>query len=697
VWPFRRKTEAAAADAPAPAPIIRRDWAALPPIQRTVGEHPLTAPSDRFSDDLATRQDPSVTSDQMGHQVSADAPAGIVLTVARTASTRSDGPAMIPRPRVQRRAEEAVAESGEWDGDEAAPAEARPTPVPAALQRTIPVERPVVTPVAALPPLTTLAPHAEPVPVIQPARRPISPAHHEIHVQREQDESSPAITPPARLTLGQTRRLGLGTPIARVPDHAVQRSTDALPAMPLRPSATQPSAPANSPKDAGLSPTEATLSPMSAPIALPTTVTPSPSMSETLRPSPTPESPTPATSPMSTPAAADHVMPQAAQGIASETSSSLRSLPLQPIIQRNVELTANASPGDRPAVNRAGDLPLATGPAVPLQRSTPTTEDSHDAEGPVAQTSAEATSNTALDGFPAPMSTPSATAARDLGAESDERNLIGATPLRLSSLATTALSLTSPQAPGTAPISGIAPLLGSRPIRALPILQRVAAPMPDDPDVSANRGVEPGGASAATSDAGARPSPIQFGAGTATNDARLPTVATPRLRDELPAARPAMMTTLARSVAPLASLQRTIAPTPMRPASLPLVSVEHPPGGTYRSSGPLAVEAAGAVGDLPLAPSIPAVLQRVSAAGATAASVAPVEPPAFFAVQRREAAPPDVSASRGPATPSTSAPEAHSDQAMDELAGKLYDRIRTRLRTELLVDRERAGLLTDLR
>jgi hypothetical protein len=34
---------------------------------------------------------------------------------------------------------------------------------------------------------------------------------------------------------------------------------------------------------------------------------------------------------------------------------------------------------------------------------------------------------------------------------------------------------------------------------------------------------------------------------------------------------------------------------------------------------------------------------------------------------------------------------------MDELARKLYDRIRSRLKTELLVDRERAGFLTDLR
>ena len=38
-----------------------------------------------------------------------------------------------------------------------------------------------------------------------------------------------------------------------------------------------------------------------------------------------------------------------------------------------------------------------------------------------------------------------------------------------------------------------------------------------------------------------------------------------------------------------------------------------------------------------------------------------------------------------------------SETDIDELARKLYDRIRTRLKSELLVDRERAGFLTDLR
>jgi hypothetical protein len=41
--------------------------------------------------------------------------------------------------------------------------------------------------------------------------------------------------------------------------------------------------------------------------------------------------------------------------------------------------------------------------------------------------------------------------------------------------------------------------------------------------------------------------------------------------------------------------------------------------------------------------------------------------------------------------------EARSDAELDELAARLYDRFRSRLRMELLVSRERAGMATDLR
>jgi hypothetical protein len=53
-----------------------------------------------------------------------------------------------------------------------------------------------------------------------------------------------------------------------------------------------------------------------------------------------------------------------------------------------------------------------------------------------------------------------------------------------------------------------------------------------------------------------------------------------------------------------------------------------------------------------------------------------------------------------PAAESSSAaagPHQASETEMDELARKLYDRLRNQLKKELLVDRERAGFLTDLR
>src|SRR5919204_2158829 len=246
MWPFgrtRHKTGATGAQ-PAPAPVVRRDWAALPPIQRTFGGHPLTAPSDRFSDDLATHHDPSVTTERMGHQVSAEAPAGIVLSLA-VPSTRSDGPAMIARPRVQRHADSAPAESGEWTGDEAAPIEARPTPVPQSLQRSPAVERPAVAALAEHPPLTTVATEPTPVASVPIQRRSIATPSTEWFAPAP----TVAADPPAsagrpRLTLGESPRLWLGAPLSKMPDHSVQRSVDE--AAPL---ALAPSTPAQEPAE----------------------------------------------------------------------------------------------------------------------------------------------------------------------------------------------------------------------------------------------------------------------------------------------------------------------------------------------------------------------------------------------------------------------------------------------------------------
>src|SRR4029077_17331473 len=234
MWPFKQKVEAPAAEGPkpVPAPVIRRDWVGLPPIQRMVGTHPLTAPSDRFRDDLVTHQDPSVSSDTMGHQVSAEAPPGLVLALARP-TTRSDGPAMIPRPRVQRSVASAVAQSGEWDGDEAASELTRPTPLPTSAHTVATRELSVVAAEPAVQRLVSLPPDADPTPLPPVAQRSSAvPTPFTISASGDEPAEMPS-APLQRLTLGQSRRMGLGAPIKRVPDRSVQRAAPELPLRPL--------------------------------------------------------------------------------------------------------------------------------------------------------------------------------------------------------------------------------------------------------------------------------------------------------------------------------------------------------------------------------------------------------------------------------------------------------------------------------
>ena len=107
-------------------------------------------------------------------------------------------------------------------------------------------------------------------------------------------------------------------------------------------------------------------------------------------------------------------------------------------------------------------------------------------------------------------------------------------------------------------------------------------------------------------------------------------------------------------------------------------------------------------GRLPLAPSLGIAVQRASD-GTRVSDPAPQEDretlQAVWYENRAVASRP----SEGESTPVIASPAAPtgpsqaSESEMDELARKLYDRIRGRLKTELLVDRERAGFLTDLR
>lgn len=69
------------------------------------------------------------------------------------------------------------------------------------------------------------------------------------------------------------------------------------------------------------------------------------------------------------------------------------------------------------------------------------------------------------------------------------------------------------------------------------------------------------------------------------------------------------------------------------------------------------------------------------------------------AMVQRASADEDLSAAAqsAPAAPGAGpTPVGGSEKDLDELARRLYDRFRLRLSRELLVDRERAGALTDL-
>jgi hypothetical protein len=81
------------------------------------------------------------------------------------------------------------------------------------------------------------------------------------------------------------------------------------------------------------------------------------------------------------------------------------------------------------------------------------------------------------------------------------------------------------------------------------------------------------------------------------------------------------------------------------------------------------------------------------------ASAGPLQVSTFAAelpVQRADDA--SASAPQAPAAgPGGGASGGHSEKELDDLAHQLYDRLRSRLRMELLIDRERAGLITDLR
>jgi len=673
VWPFQRKTEAPAdsGSRPAPAPVIRRDWTGLPPIQRLIGQHPLTAPSDRFSDDLATHHDPSVSTEPMGHQVSAEAPAGIVLALARP-TTRNDGPAMISRPRVQRRVQSATEESGEWDGDGAASPAMRPSPLPAGTPAAAVRELPVVTPAPVGQPLTTLSAEVEPVPVESAPRRsrieqPLDPSA----ASRAELSDAPAPTP--RLTLGQARRLGLGAPISRVPGRAVQRAIADPTEMPL---AVEPS-PRPSParlegEPPGAEPTAASSHETRSTPRLELPLAPRES-SQTPHSDPPPQGANEpsADSPVhrameistepSTQPAREAFADASTSGRTEIASNPVLTLPL---VQRSLQ-------GDPPkaAIESSAEpaLPLATSHHAKDTLRAPTLPSPVSGGGELLANAAsggeELLANPTSGGgeLLAPrargeglLASPAITGG-ELWAAPTRREglelapLVGARPLRPTTLQRASVDLQEPMSRG--PSTHLAEGRADRTVQRTNSPEGLAAqPLAQSDDVVLRSSHE-------SADGVQNRSSFSQG--------RAPVPSQPRQASLAVGRRLQLQTQAERSSSraaelPLAPVQRAAAEVEPEPSE---------PGGESTSE----------------------VVQRgwfdsLSSEVSSLSSRAPSPAEAGSAVS-----------TVGSAVGSMFGGHNAAETDMDELAGKLYDKIRTRLKSELLVDRERSGFLTDLR
>ena len=620
MWPFKQKVEAPAAEGPkpVPAPVIRRDWVGLPPIQRIVAAHPLTAPSDRFRDDLVTHQDPSVSSDTMGHQVSAEAPPGLVLALARP-TTRSDGPAMIPRPRVQRSVASAVAESGEWDGDEAASESTRPTPIPTSGHTVAARELPVVAPEPAVQRLVSLPPDAAPTPLPTVAQR-SGAVSTPFTMSAPGDE--PAEMPSAplqRLTLGQSRRMGLGAPINRVPDRGVQRAAPELPLLPQT-EKMEASRVATEPIDAAPIGPVPDRSVQRAAIDLPLPTIPQRAR-QSRDASPT-ESIDPSTGTRESTDASpvEQVPDRSVQRAASE-------LPLVTLPEKGRE----SMEADEPRL----DLPLARSPLPTLpQRGTeimavPSVQLSAESSPEPERASSTAAPSAVQGSAIALASTPRVSVSR--------LPLVTESPARVSRFAASAASDTA----------AMAPLAGARLLRPTTTLQRDASIEATPTLTLPQSGMENQGTLVQRE----------------MEDA--PTLTLPQMRRE----------------------------SAQEDNELPSVSVpENTPSVTP-------VQRAREDGRMPLAPSRGISVQRASQPSDDTGADEADEPTVQGAWYEAPVAVSRITAG-APAAESGAAsagPHQASETEMDELARRLYDRLRSRLKTELLVDRERAGFLTDLR
>ena len=663
MWPFTRKPEA---NAPAPAaqslPQVHFDWKGLPPIQRSVADHPLTVPTQQFAAGLSTHEDPRTVAQPLSHGVSLQAPPGIVLDVVRP-QPQSRGPELVPRTQtrrptgVQRAADESsIADAGDTNFESGAiedlPAMAPTLHLPVSAERPPSVQ------------LTRVSPETMPQPL--PAQR--------VAIAGDADAASAAApAEPAeaaggaielpsypRLTLGQARRLGLGAPMQRVPETAtqVQRSTESSLASPSSSSPPSAASPAEDvpqftpyPLDFLVTKKREVIAPapISRPqrIALPLNVSRSASESRVVEAKPANDrgegdgEGAPATAPATPPAPAS--------------------------VQRLDQATANpperaASPSPAGEVDPTAELAGVTGisaatdPKSTLLAST--------AMGEAQESSVPPPPALPLAG--SRVSEPGVYHLADEPAiSSDVQDHVddGA------SLASDGSPAASNGKRDSAPlVSGRPQLLtAARSPLSMPV-QRVTDAAPPSAGAAMERLH--------------RPDPIRLAQRAETLSVqRREDAWAPDSSDDFAFVPPGLLTERAAGgiSLPLARPREALAgSTSNRPYRTGPTVQTAPADATWPTA-----QASTALLEPALEEGAPAVQRAAAGEGTMAAPETEVSP---SAASPAPAAGPEATASGG-----------SEETRMEDLAGKIYDRIRLHLRNELLVDRERAGFLTDLR
>lgn len=236
-WQFWRRSAAEPEQAAPSQPAPRADWTRLPPIQRTLGPPPETGGGRGFVRDLAGSHPPELALQPLGHEVSADAPSGLInaspvavpyawgaelVTAARKRRTgwlQRWGAEPVPSEETSQEhvppvveafggASETEPEEVEAPAAHDLPLASTPRPLQA-IRSEPPANVPLLT-VARLE-LPAVAQPGRPAPVAAEVATQPAPVAAEATAAEAQRPDPPAAS---RLTLGQVRRLGLGAPIS---------------------------------------------------------------------------------------------------------------------------------------------------------------------------------------------------------------------------------------------------------------------------------------------------------------------------------------------------------------------------------------------------------------------------------------------------------------------------------------------------